>query len=175
MPLYSLDGKAPTVHPGAFVAPTATLIGDVTVEDGASIWYNTVLRADYSSIVIRANANVQDGSVLHGPPDVVLELGESATIAHGCVVHGATIGPETIVGNGAVVMDYAKIGRRSLIAAFSMVPIGMEIPDGVMAAGSPAQVRKEIAGTPIEQMLDIQGPAYVELGQKHKVGVALVE
>jgi carbonic anhydrase/acetyltransferase-like protein (isoleucine patch superfamily) len=174
LPLYSLDGVAPSVHPGVFVAPTATLVGDVIVEEGASIWYNVVIRADYSPIYIRAGANVQDGSVLHGPPGSPTELGPRATIAHGCVVHGAVVGAETIIGNGAVVMDGARIGSRSLVAAFSMVPVGAEIPDGVLAAGAPVKVRREISGTPLAEMLDIQPGAYMELAQRHAAGVQRV-
>ncbi|OLF06685.1 gamma carbonic anhydrase family protein [Actinophytocola xinjiangensis] len=175
MPLYSLDGVAPSVHPGAFVAPTATLVGNVIVEEGASVWYNVVLRADYSAIHIRAGANVQDNSVLHGPPDSPTDLGEDATVGHGCVVHGAVVGARTIIGNGAVVMDGARIGSGSLVAAHSMVAVNTEIPDGVLVAGSPATVRREIAGTPVEQMLAIQPVAYRELAVRHARGVALVE
>lgn len=83
MSLYSLDGVAPSVHPGAFIAPTATLVGEVIVEEGASVWYNVVLRADYSPIYVRGGANVQDCSVMHGPPDSPAELGPRATIRHG--------------------------------------------------------------------------------------------
>lgn len=174
MPLYSLDGVAPSVHPSAFIAPTATLVGEVIVEEDASIWYNVVLRADYSPIYIRAGANVQDGSVMHGPPDSPAELGPRATIAHGCVVHGASIGAETIVGNGAVVMDGARIGGGSLVAAHSMVPVNAEIPAGVLVAGSPAKVRREIAGTPLEEMLAIQPGAYLELARRHAAGLRRV-
>src|SRR3712207_1131278 len=99
MPLFSLDGVAPTVHPDAFVAPTATLVGDVTVEAGASVWYGAVVRADYSPVVVRAGANVQDGSVVHGPPDSPVEIGPGATVAHLCVVHGAVLGEECLVAN----------------------------------------------------------------------------
>src|SRR4051794_21750333 len=79
MPLFEFDGKAPQVHPTAFVAPTATLVGDVIVEEGASVWYGAVLRADYSPVIVRAGANVQDGSVLHGPPGMPTEVGAGAT------------------------------------------------------------------------------------------------
>ena len=174
MPLYSLDGVAPSVHPSAFVAPTATLVGDVIVEEGASIWYNVVLRADYSPIYIRAGANVQDGSVMHGPPDSPAELGPRATVAHGCVVHGAFVGPKTIIGNGAVVMDGARIGSGSLVAAHSMVPVNAEIPAGVLVASSPAKVRREIAGTPLEEMLAIQPGAYIELAKRHAASLQRV-
>jgi carbonic anhydrase/acetyltransferase-like protein (isoleucine patch superfamily) len=174
MPLYSFEGVAPSVHPSAFIAPTATLVGEVIVEEGASVWYNVVLRADYSPICIRAGANVQECSVLHGPPDSPTELGTRATIGHGCVVHGAVIGAGTIIGNGAIVMDGARIGSGSLIAGHSLVQGNAEIPDGVLAAGSPAQVRRKIEGSPLAELLAIQPGAYIDLARRHATGVELV-
>jgi len=171
VPLFSLDGVAPSVHPGAFIAPTATLVGEVIVEEGASVWYNAVLRADFSPIYIRAGANVQDCSVVHGPPDSPTEVGPRATVGHGCVIHGAVIGAGTIIGNGTIVMDGAQIGSGSLIAGHSLVPGNAKIPDGVMAAGSPVQVRREIAGSPLAEMLAVQPGAYIDLARRHAEGV----
>ena len=99
MPLYSFEGRSPTVDPSAFIAPTATLIGDVHVEAGASVWFNTVLRADFAPIIVREGANVQDGSVLHAPPGIPADVGPGATIAHGCVIHGVHIGAEAVIAN----------------------------------------------------------------------------
>src|SRR5436305_7525696 len=141
MPLFSFEGRSPQVHPDAWVAPTATVVGDVVVEAGASIWYGAVLRADFGRIVVRAGANVQDNSVLHGGADPVTEIGAGATIGHLCVVHGAVIGAEALIGNGATVQDGARIGARSLVGAGSLVPPNAEIPDDVLALGTPARVR----------------------------------
>src|ERR1700719_5393591 len=110
MPLFAFEGRAPRVSPTAWIAPTATLVGCVRVEAEASIWYGAVLRADFGPILVRRGANVQDGSVLHGGTDPVTEVGEGATIGHLCVVHGAVIGAEALVGNGDTVRDGA-IGR----------------------------------------------------------------
>jgi carbonic anhydrase/acetyltransferase-like protein (isoleucine patch superfamily) len=144
MPLFSFEGLAPTVSPTAWIAPTATLVGDVRVEDEASVWYGAVLRADFGPIIVRRGANVQDGSVLHGGADPACEIGEGATVGHLCVVHGARIGPEALIGNGATVLDGAVIGGRSLIAAGATVPPGMVVPDGMLAAGVPARVVGEL-------------------------------
>src|SRR6204780_3784654 len=141
MPLFSFEGRSPKIDPTAFVAPTATLIGDVTVEAGASVWFNTVLRADYGPIVVREGANVQDGSVLHGPPGIPVDIGPGATVAHMCVIHGAHVGPEALIANHATVLDGAVIGARSLIAAHSLVLAGTQIPAGVLAVGAPAQIK----------------------------------
>lgn len=171
MPLYRFEDKVPSVHPDAFVAPTATLIGAVTIESGASVWYGAVLRADYSPIVVRAGANVQDGSVLHGPPDVGTEVGPGATVAHLCVIHGATLGEECLVANGTTVLDGARIGARSLVAANSLVASGAEIPDGVLAAGSPAVVKRALEGTPAAFWVAMNPGAYLELARRHATGV----
>jgi len=101
--MFAFEGREPTVSPAAWIAPTATLIGDVLVEADASVWYGAVLRADFGPIIVRRGANVQDGSVLHGGTDPVTEVGEGATLGHLCVVHGAIIRPEALVGNGASV------------------------------------------------------------------------
>jgi carbonic anhydrase/acetyltransferase-like protein (isoleucine patch superfamily) len=171
MPLFSFEGKSPAVHPDAFIAPTATLIGDVIVEAGASVWYNAVLRADLAAITIRAGANVQDGSVLHTPPGVPCEIGRGATIAHLCMVHGATIGEEALIGNNSTVLDGANIGARSMIAAQSLVLGGTQIPDEVFVTGSPAKVKGPIAGTNAEFWVKANPGYYQELARRHIAGL----
>src|ERR1700743_1924627 len=116
MPLYSFEGRSPRVDPTAFIAPTATLIGDVTVEAGASVWFNTGLRADYGPVIVREGANVQDGQVLHSPPGIPVESERGAPVAHICIIHGAHIGAGALIANHATVLDGAVIGARSLIA-----------------------------------------------------------
>ena len=146
MPLFAFEGHEPRVSATAWIAPTATLIGDVRVEDDASVWYGAVLRADFGPIIVRRGANVQDGSVLHGGTHPVTEVGEGATIGHLCVVHGAVIRAEALVGNGATVLDGATVGRRALVAAGCTVPPGMTIPEGTLAVGVPARIAGEITG-----------------------------
>lgn len=171
MPLYSFEGRAPVVHPEAFVAPTATLVGDVTIEAGASVWYGAVIRADYSPVIVRAGANVQDGAVLHGPPNTPTEVGPGATVAHLCVVHGAILGEECLIANGTTVLDGARVGARSMVAAHSLVAANAVIPEGVLAAGSPAVVKKPLEGTPAEFWVKMNPPAYAELAQRHRNGI----
>ena len=174
MPLYSFEGRSPNVHPEAFVAPTATLVGDVTVEAFASVWYGAVIRADYSPVVVREGANVQDGAVLHGPPNTPTEVGPGATVAHLCVVHGAILGEECLIANGTTVLDGARVGARSLVAAHSLVAANAVIPDGVLAAGSPAEVKRALAGTPAEFWVQANPSAYRDLGTRHRNGIAEV-
>jgi carbonic anhydrase/acetyltransferase-like protein (isoleucine patch superfamily) len=166
MPLFAFEGRAPEVSPDAWVAPTATLVGAVTVESGASVWYGAVLRGDFEPVVIRRGANVQDNSVLHGGAEIVTEIGAGATIGHACVVHGATIGAEALIGNGALVLDGAVVGRRALVAAGCTVPPGMTIPDGMLAAGVPAKITGEVRGGAL-RWVETNPGLYRDLARRH--------
>ena len=139
MPLFAFEGKSPSVSPSAWIAPTATLVGDVRVEDEASVWYGAVLRADFGPIIVRRGANVQDGSVLHGGDDPVTEVGEGATIGHLCVVHGCVIGAEALIGNGSTVLDGARIGAHALVAAGATLPPRAVNGGGAVAGGIPGR------------------------------------
>ena len=173
MPLFSFEGRSPSIHPGAWIAPTATIVGDVVVEAGASVWYGAVLRADFGRIWVRAGANIQDNSVLHGGADPETEVGPGATIGHMVVVHGAVIGAEALIGNGATVQDGARIGARTLIGAGSLVPPNAVIPDGVMALGAPANVRGPLsAGAAF--WVDGNPSIYQELARRHAASVTPV-
>ncbi|HEV2244650.1 MAG TPA: gamma carbonic anhydrase family protein [Streptosporangiaceae bacterium] len=173
MPLFAFEGREPDVSPQAWIAPTATLVGDVRVEAEASVWYGAVLRGDFGPVVIRRGANVQDGSVLHGGADPVTEVGEGATVGHLCVVHGAAIHGEALVGNGATVLDGAVVGRRALVAAGCTVPPGMTIPDGMLAVGVPARIAGPVSGG-AKRWVDGNPEIYRELARRHAAGVRLV-
>jgi len=168
--MFSFEGRSPRVAASAWIAPTATLVGDVTVEDEASVWYGAVLRADFGPIVVRRGANVQDGSVLHGGADPVTEVGEGATIGHLCVVHGCVIGAEALIGNGATVLDGAVIGARALVAAGATVPPGLAVPDGMLAVGVPARVAGEVRGGAL-RWVQTNPEVYRELARRHAAGV----
>jgi len=171
MPMYSFEGRSPKVDPAAFVAPTAVLVGDVVIEADASVWFNTVLRADYAPVVIRAGANVQDGSVLHAPPGIPVDVGPGATIAHMCTIHGANIGAEALIANHCTVLDGAVIGARSLIAAHSLVVGGTQIPEDVLVTGAPAKVKSPLAGTRAEAWVQTNPQAYRDLAQRYLIGL----
>src|SRR6516225_8441314 len=171
MPLFEFEGMSPKVHPDAFIAPTAVLIGDVTVQAAASVWFNAVVRADYAPVVIREGANVQDGSVLHAPPGIPTDIGPGATVAHMCCIHGVHVGAEALIANHCTVLDGAVIGSRSLVAAGSLVLAGTQIPAGVLAVGSPAQVKGSIAGTGAEMWINLNPQAYRDLAQRHIAGL----
>ncbi len=170
MPLFSFEGREPKISPAAWIAPTATLVGDVTVEEEASIWYGAVVRADFGPIIVRRGANVQDGSILHGGEDPVTEVGEGATVGHLCVVHGAVIGAEALIGNGATVLDGARIGSRALVAAGATVPPGLAVPDGMLAVGVPARVAGQVTGG-ARVWVEGNPQAYRDLARRHTAGV----
>ncbi|MDQ4038986.1 MAG: gamma carbonic anhydrase family protein [Actinomycetota bacterium] len=162
MPLFSFEGRSPQVHPDAWIAPTADLIGDVTVEADASVWYGAVLRGDFGVIRIEAGANVQDGSVLHG--EVV--IGAGATVGHLCIVHSATVGQEALIGNGAVVLDGARVGARALVAAGSTVTPGTEIPAETLASGTPARVSGPLTER-ARHWVQTNPGAYQDIARRH--------
>lgn len=170
MPLFSFEGHEPVVSPSAWIAPTATLVGQVHVEEEASVWYGAIVRADFGPIVIRRGANVQDGSVLHGGGELAAEVGEGATVGHLCVVHTVRIGKEALIGNGATVLDGAVIGNRALIAAGATVPPGMHVPDGMLAAGIPARIVGEVAGG-AKAWVETNPALYRELARRHAATV----
>lgn len=172
MPCFSFEGKTPRVHPTAFVAPTATLIGDVVVEERASVWYGAVLRGDFRPIVVRAGANVQDNAVLHTTPAGSVEVGPGATVGHLCLIHAATLGEECLIGNGATVLDGARIGARAMVGAGALVTPDTEVPPGMLAVGVPARVTRELAGTPAERWVRVNPQSYQALAERHRSGVA---
>jgi carbonic anhydrase/acetyltransferase-like protein (isoleucine patch superfamily) len=141
------DGKEPQVASDAFVAPTAVLIGDVVVEEGASVWFGAVLRADFSRIVVGTGSNIQDNSVLHTNEGQPTLIGSNVTVGHLSMLHGCTIEDEALIGMGSIVLDRARIGRRTMLAAGSVVSEGGEIPPEVLAAGAPAEVKKALDGS----------------------------
>jgi carbonic anhydrase/acetyltransferase-like protein (isoleucine patch superfamily) len=144
--IMSLDGVAPRIADDAFLAPTAVLVGDVTVGAGASIWFGAVLRGDFGAIEIGAGTCVQDNAVIHAAEDLPTVVGENVTIGHMAMLEGCVIGDGALIGMGAIVLQRASVGERSLIAAGSVVSEGKEIPAGVMAAGAPAAVKKDLDG-----------------------------
>ncbi|WP_424183962.1 gamma carbonic anhydrase family protein [Actinokineospora sp. G85] len=169
MPLYSFEGKTPQVDPTAWIAPTATLVGDVTVEAGVSVWYGVVIRADLGPVVLREGCNIQDNSVIHCNNEGC-EVGANATIGHLCVVHDCTIGAGALIGNGATVQDRAVIGERALVAAGAMVGPGTHVPGEVVAMGVPAKRQVPLDGV-AKLMVDHNAAVYHHLARRHADGI----
>lgn len=142
--LLALAGRAPTVHETAFVAAGARLIGDVTLAEGASVWYNAVVRGDSASITLGAGSNLQDNVSVHVDAGHPVVIGRDVSVGHNAVVHGCTIGDGSLIGMGSVVLSGAQIGRGCLVAGGAVVLEGSVIPDGSLVAGVPAKVRREL-------------------------------
>ena len=168
--LIEFDGKKPQVHPQSFIAPTATLIGDIFVEEGVSIWFGAVLRGDFGRITVKKGSSVQDNVVVHIIPDCETIIGENVTVAHGAVLHGCQIDKGAVIGMNAVIQDFCHIGEQAMVAAGSVVPANMEIPPRHLAAGSPAEVKKETTGNSLmwtsqsAQMYQELANRYIEQG-----------
>ena len=145
MPLLSYKGKLPTIGANCFVAPTAVLIGDVTLHDGASVWFGCVLRGDVSPIVIGARSNIQDNTVIHGEDDCPTIIGEDVTVGHSAIVHAATVGDRVLVGMGSVLLSRCTIGSDTIIGARALVTEEVTIPKGVLAIGMPARVKRTLS------------------------------
>lgn len=167
MPVFPFEGRSPSIHPDAFIAPTATVVGDVIVEAGASVWYGAVLRGDAGPVIVRSGANVQDGAVLHSAPGGLTEVGPHATVGHLCLIHGASLGRGCLVANGSTVLDGASVGAGALVAAHSLVPAGAHIPDGFLASGVPVDLKRPVEGSPGEDWVRTNSASYAEMAQRH--------
>ena len=141
---YDLENKKPKNSGENWVAPNATIIGDVTLEKNTSIWFNATLRGDIENIHVGEGSNVQDGSVLHTDPGYPLKIGKNVTVGHMVMLHGCTIGDGSLIGINSVVLNGAKIGEGCLIGANTLITEGTEIPDGSLVMGSPGKVRGEL-------------------------------
>lgn len=150
MAIYELDGQVPQVAESAWVADSAQVIGAVTLGPDASVWFGTVVRGDTEHITIGAGSNIQDASVLHADHGMPLVVGERVTVGHQVMLHGCTIGDESLIGIGAVILNGAKIGRNCLVGAGALVTEGKEFPDGSMILGSPAKVVRQLSPEQIE-------------------------
>lgn len=155
-----------TQCPGAFIAESADVMGDVTLGEEAGIWYQAVVRGDHAPITIGKGSNVQDGCVLHADEGYPVQIGEYVTVGHNAIVHGCEIGDHTLIGMGAIVLNGAKIGKNCIIGAGALVTQGTEIPDGMMAMGSPAKVRRPVTEEEVEGNLK-NAEDYIAFAKEH--------
>ncbi|MFI6085505.1 gamma carbonic anhydrase family protein [Streptomyces sp. NPDC051217] len=165
--IAGLDGTEPAIDPTAFVAPTAVVLGEVTMAAGSSVWYHTVLRADGGPIVIGADSNIQDNCTVHVDVGSPVTLGERVSVGHNAVLHGCTVEDDVLVGMGAAVLNGAHIGAGSLVAAQALVPKGMRVPPGSLVAGVPAKVKRELTEEEREG-IKLNAAVYLELAERHR-------
>lgn len=146
MAIYKLGDKQPVLPEDDrfWIAPSADIMGDVTLGDDASVWFNAVIRGDNDPITIGARTNIQDGAVLHSDDGLPLHIGDDVTVGHKAMIHSCTIGDNSLIGIGAVILGRATIGRDSIVGAGAVVPEGKVYPDGVLLLGAPARVVREL-------------------------------
>jgi gamma-carbonic anhydrase len=137
--------KKPTIGQNVYIASTGVVVGDVTLGDHCSVWYNAVLRGDINRIVVGHHSNIQDNAVLHLADDYPCILGNYVTVGHSAIVHACTVGDECLIGMGATILDGAEIGEQCLIGANALVKQGMKVPPGSMLLGSPAKIVKQLS------------------------------
>ena len=135
----------PRIHPSAYIVPNATVVGDVTLSEEASVWYGAVLRGDINRIVVGAQTNIQDAAVVHLADNFAAVIGERVTIGHSAIVHACTVDDEVLIGMGAIILDGAEIGARSIIGANTLVTAGTNIPPGSLVVGSPGKVVRQLS------------------------------
>ena len=150
MAVYQLEDRIPQIADSAWVAESGQVMGGVTMEANSSVWFGATVRGDTEHIHIGAGSNIQDGSVLHADYGMPLTVGKNVTVGHMVVLHGCTIGDESLIGIGAVVLNGAKIGKNCLVGAGSLVTEGKEFPDGSMIMGTPAKVVRQLTPEQIE-------------------------
>ena len=174
MAIYQLGDLSPEVADSAWVADSAEVIGQVTLEEDVSIWFNATLRGDTEHMVIGRGSNIQDGSVLHADYGFPLTLGEGVTVGHQVMLHGCTVGDFSLIGIGAVVLNGARIGRHCLVGAGALVTEGKEFPDGSMILGSPAKAVKQLTPEQIEG-LKAGARHYMENARHYSAGLKRIK
>ena len=164
---YDFEKNVPEIHPEAWVASNATLIGKVKLEKNSSIWFNAVLRGDIELISIGENSNVQDGSVLHTDPGYKLNVGKGVTVGHMVMLHGCQIADDTLIGIGSIILNNAKIGKNCIIGANSLITENKIIPDNSLVVGSPGRVLRKVTEEEIKAIHE-NAKHYVDGSKKYK-------
>lgn len=173
MTLYALDGVAPQIDEDTWIAPDANVIGNVVVQDGASLWFGCTARGDNEQIHIGAGSNVQENTVLHSDPGYPLTIGNDCTIGHKVMLHGCVIGDNSLIGMGATVLNGAKIGKNCLIGAGTLITEGKEIPDGSLVMGVPGKVVRQLDEAAIKG-LSMSARHYQDNMRRFRAGLTAV-
>jgi len=170
MPIYALDATRPQFAGDHWIAPNATVIGDVHIGHDVSIWWNAVLRGDRDTLVIGDRSNIQDGSVLHTDPGVPFVIGADVTVGHQVMLHGCTVGDGSLIGIGSILLNRSAIGKNSIVGANTLIPEGKTFPDGVLIVGSPGKVVRELAPEEIARLRD-SAANYVDNWKRYARGL----
>ena len=174
MAVYEVDGKTPQVDSTAWIADSAQVMGHVTLGPDASVWFGCVLRGDTESMTVGEGSNIQDLTVMHADHGLPLTIGKHVTVGHKVMLHGCTIGDESLIGIGAVVLNGAKIGKNCLVGAGALVTEGKEFPDGSMIIGAPAKAVRELTPEQIEGLRQ-SALHYIENARRFKQGLRRID
>jgi carbonic anhydrase/acetyltransferase-like protein (isoleucine patch superfamily) len=166
MPLYSLDGLAPQLGPGAWAAPSADLIGDVRLGARASVWFGAVIRADNTPIVIGEESNIQDGAIGHSDPGFPLTIGARVTVGHQAILHGCTIADDCLIGMGARILNGAVIESECIVGAGALITEGKKFESGSLVVGAPARVVRQLTDEE-KQALRVSAAHYAEKARRY--------
>ncbi len=174
MPLYQFEGAVPTIADTAWIAPSADVIGDARLADGASVWFGAAIRADNTPIIVGERSNIQEGAMLHSDPDAPLTIGADCTVGHHAMLHGCTLGNRVLVGMGATVLNHAEIGDDCLIGAGALVTEGKVFPPGSLIVGSPARAVRELDEAMRARLL-FSAQNYHERQQRFRAGLTRLD
>ena len=170
MAIYQLDDFKPSLHDTAWIADSAQVMGNVSLAEDCSVWFGAVIRGDTETITIGKGSNIQDNSVLHADVGLPLVIGENVTVGHQVMLHGCTVGDNSLIGIQAVVLNGAKIGKNCLVGAGSLVTEGKQFPDGCMILGSPARAIRQLTPEQIEG-LKMSAQHYMDNARRYKAGL----
>ncbi|KKW67817.1 hypothetical protein AAV94_08370 [Lampropedia cohaerens] len=174
MAVFELDGTRPSINTSAWVADNATVLGRVSLAAQSSVWFGAVIRGDMEHIQIGEGSNIQDGSVLHADAGKPLTIGAHVTVGHQAMLHGCTIGDESLIGIGAVILNGARIGRNCLVGARALITENKEFPDGCMILGSPAKVVRPLSADE-QQALRASAQHYIDNARRFRQALKPVE
>ena len=163
--IYRIDKHSPKFNDTNFIAPNATVIGRVVLEEDASVWFNVVIRGDNDPIIIGKKSNIQDGSILHTDLGAPLNIGEGVTVGHKVMLHGCSISDNCLIGINSTILNHAVIGKNSIVGANSLITEGKEYPDNTLIIGSPAKPIRELREAEI-MMINMSSEHYVENGKR---------
>jgi len=165
--IHSFDGKSPSVSGATFIAWNAEVIGDVELADETTVWYSATIRGDIDSIRIGRGTNIQDNAALHVDRGVPLSIGSGVTVGHGAIVHGCTVGDNTLIGMGAIILNRARIGAWSIVGAGALVTEGKEFPERSLIVGAPAKAVRQVTDEEIAK-IEANARDYRERGRLHR-------
>ena len=158
-----------SIHPSAFIAPTAAVMGDVTLRESASVWFGAILRGDNAPIVIGVASNIQDGTIVHVDEGVPCHVGDRVGVGHGAILHGCTVEDDCLVGMGAIILNHARVGTGSVIGAGALLPERMVVPPGSLVMGVPGRVVRQVDAA-LRERIRLTSVHYVEQSARHRSG-----